>query len=107
MIKLKDILKEVESEGEAKALEYLQQLKRRAADAHKEADARYNEIAHQSTGYTPGNIFEPTRVNYPDAQEGHRNALADGQYRFLKKKAIDLEAKFRQLEKRFKKTGKL
>lgn len=82
--------------------EQIQSLKTQIAAAHKEADARYHEVAHQSNGYTLGNPFEPTRQNFPDPQEGHRNALADGQYRALKKRAIDLEVQLRRLEKRLK-----
>lgn len=83
----------------------VQLLKTQIAAAHKEADARYHEVAHQSNGYTLGNPFEPTRQNFPNPQEGHRNALADGQYRALKKRAIDLEVQLRRLEKTLKKSN--
>lgn len=82
--------------------EDINQLRQQVDAANKEADARYNEVAHQSTGHIPGNVFEPNRTIFPDAREGHRNALADGQYRELKKKAIDLETKLRRLQKRIK-----
>ena len=92
-------------EAELPNTEQIQLLRTQIAAAHREADARYNEVSHQSTGYTMGNIFEPNRQNFPNPQEGHRNALADGQYRALKKRAIDLEVQLRRLEKRLKKSN--
>lgn len=83
--------------------EYIDQLKKELANLNKEADARYNEVAHQITHYMSSNPFDRFTSIGINAQEGHRMALADGQYRYLKRKAIDLEAKIRKLEKRLKK----
>lgn len=95
-------IEENPSIGSESSEEYLNQLKREVIAVHKEADARYNEVAHQMTDYMRSNPFEKFTSSRPDAQEGHRMALADGQYKVLKKKAMDLESKLRILEKRLK-----
>ena len=96
MIKLVDLILEQDEL-------YLDSLRKRLSQLNDEADTLYRKLSTQSTGYTFGNIFEPTRVNFTDAQEGHRRALLDPQYRELKKRIINLGATIRKVEKLQKK----
>lgn len=100
--KNRDLILEVDGGTESGAL-YIEQLKQRIKDANEAADARYQSIAHHTTDYITKNPFDRFVSQTPDTQEGHRLALADGQYKMLKKKVIDLQSKLRQLERRFKK----
>lgn len=111
MIKLKNLLKEVDSETETKALEYLAYLKNEVKRLNTIADIRYRSVfdnaTYSSVPILSTNPFERERVSQHDSNTAHQMALRDPEYQRLKSDALRAEDKLRKLEKRFKKTKKL